>query len=141
MNARSSRSPHASPSVIILAATRPHAAWLRCVVRMTAWLILFLASAFEVVMALGLKASHGFTRLGGSLVGIGGAVVSMWLLAWALRSLPVGTGYAVWTGLGAVLTAITGMVALGESRDAMRIGAIALIVTGVVLLQLTTKVH
>ncbi|MCW5892284.1 MAG: multidrug efflux SMR transporter [bacterium] len=92
-------------------------------------------------MALGLKASHGFTKLSGSLVGIGGAAVSMWLLAWALRSLPVGTGYAVWTGLGAVLTALTGMVALGESRDALRLGAIGLIVTGVVLLQLTTKVH
>jgi quaternary ammonium compound-resistance protein SugE len=107
----------------------------------TAWIVLFFASVFEVVMALGLKASHGFTRLPGSLVGLGGAAASMWLLAWALRSLPVGTGYAVWTGLGAVLTAITGMVALGESRDILRLGAIALIVTGVVLLQLTTKVH
>lgn len=106
-----------------------------------AWVVLLLASVFEVVMALGLKASHGFTRLGGSLVAIGGAVVSMGLLAWALRSLPVGTGYAVWTGLGAVLTALTGMVMLGESRDALRLAAIALIVTGVVLLQLTTKVH
>lgn len=108
---------------------------------MTAWIVLFFASLFEVVMALGLKASHGFTRLGGSLVAIGGAIISMWLLAWALRSLPVGTGYAVWTGLGAVLTAITGMVALGESRDALRLGAIALIVVGVMLLQATSKVH
>ena len=103
---------------------------------MTAWLILGLASAFEVVMALGLKASHGFTRLGGSLVAVAGGVVSMWLLALALRSLPVGTGYAAWTGLGAVFTALVGMAALGESRDLARIGAILLIVAGVIILGL-----
>jgi quaternary ammonium compound-resistance protein SugE len=102
----------------------------------TAWLILVLASAFEVVMALGLKASHGFTRLGGSAVAVVGGVASMWLLAVALRSLPVGTGYAAWTGLGAVFTALVGMVALGESRDLARVGAILLIVAGVVILGL-----
>jgi quaternary ammonium compound-resistance protein SugE len=102
----------------------------------TAWLILGLASAFEVAMALGLKASHGFTRLGGSLVAVAGGVVSMWLLALALRSLPVGTGYAAWTGLGAVFTALVGMAALGESRDLARIGAILLIVAGVIILGL-----
>ena len=103
---------------------------------MTAWLILLLASVFEVVMALGLKASHGFTRLGGSLVAVAGGVASMWLLALALRSLPVGTGYAAWTGLGAVFTALVGMAALGESRDLGRMGAILLIVAGVVILGL-----
>jgi len=103
---------------------------------MTAWLILVAASAFEVVMALGLKASHGFTRLGGSVVAVVGGVASMWLLAIALRSLPVGTGYAAWTGLGAVLTALVGMVALGESRDPVRVGAVVLIVVGVVALGL-----
>jgi quaternary ammonium compound-resistance protein SugE len=103
---------------------------------MTAWLTLLVASAFEVVMALGLKASHGFTRLGGSLVAVAGGVASMWLLAIALRSLPVGTGYAAWTGLGAVFTALVGMVVLGESRDLARIGAILLIVAGVVILGL-----
>ena len=103
---------------------------------MTAWLILLLASGFEVVMALGLKASHGFTRLGGSLVAVAGGMVSLWLLAVALRSLPVGTGYAVWTGLGAVFTALVGMAALGESRDLGRMGAILLIVAGVVILGL-----
>jgi quaternary ammonium compound-resistance protein SugE len=102
----------------------------------TAWLILLVASAFEVVMALGLKASHGFTRLGGSLVAVAGGVASMWLLAIALRSLPVGTGYAAWTGLGAVFTALVGMVALGESRDLARIAAILLIVAGVIVLGL-----
>lgn len=103
---------------------------------MTAWLILVLASAFEVVMALGLKASHGFTRFGGSLVAVLGGVASMWLLAVALRQLPVGTGYAAWTGLGAVFTALVGMAALGESRDLARISAILLIVAGVVILGL-----
>lgn len=103
---------------------------------MTAWLILLLASACEVVMALGLKASHGFTRPGGSLVAVAGGVTSMWLLAVAMRSLPVGTGYAAWTGLGAVFTALVGMVALGESREVARIGAILLIVAGVVILGL-----
>ena len=99
-----------------------------------AWLILCLASGFEVVMALGLKASHGFTRPSGSVVAVVGGVISMWLLAIALRSLPVGTGYAAWTGLGAVFTALVGMAALGESRDLARIGAILLIIAGVVVL-------
>ena len=104
---------------------------------MNPWLVLVMASAFEVVMALGLKWSDGFTRLGGSAVAIGGGVVSMSLLAIALRNLPVGTGYAVWTGLGAVFTALVGMTALGESRDAVRVAGIAAVVTGVVLLQLS----
>lgn len=102
---------------------------------MNPWVILVAASVCEVVMALGLKWSDGFARLGGSLLAIGG-VVSMALLAIALRSLPVGTGYAVWTGLGAVFTALVGMLALGESRDAVRIAGIVAVVTGVVLLQL-----
>jgi quaternary ammonium compound-resistance protein SugE len=101
------------------------------------WIILVLASAFEVVMALGLKWSDGFTRVGGSAVAIAGSVVSMGLLAIALRSVPVGTGYAVWTGLGALFTALVGMTALGESRDVVRIAGIAAVVTGVVLLQLS----
>jgi quaternary ammonium compound-resistance protein SugE len=101
------------------------------------WIILVLASAFEVVMALGLKWSDGFTRLGGSAVAIAGSVVSMGLLAIALRSVPVGTGYAVWTGLGAVFTALVGMTALGESGDVVRVASIAAVVTGAVLLQLS----
>jgi quaternary ammonium compound-resistance protein SugE len=104
---------------------------------MMAWVLLVVASLFEVVMALGLKWSDGFTRLGGSAVAIVGSVFSMGLLALALRSLPVGTGYAVWTGLGAVFTALVGIVALGESRDVLRLAGIVAVVTGVVLLQLT----
>ena len=102
-----------------------------------AWLLLVVASMFEVVMALGLKWSEGFTRVGGSLLAIVGAVFSMALLALALRSLPVGTGYAVWTGLGAVFTALVGMLALGESRDVLRLAGIAAVVVGVVMLQLS----
>ena len=102
-----------------------------------AWAILIVASGFEVLMALGLKWSHGFTRLGGSLLAIAASIVSMTLLALALRTLPVGPGYAVWTGLGAVFTALVGIVALGESRDVLRLAGIAAVVVGVVLLQLT----
>jgi len=102
-----------------------------------AWLLLVVASTFEVVMALGLKWSEGFTRLGGSLLAIVGGVFSLALLAQALRSLPVGTGYAVWTGLGAVFTALVGMLALGESRDVLRLAGIAAVVVGVVMLQLS----
>jgi quaternary ammonium compound-resistance protein SugE len=102
-----------------------------------AWVLLSIASCFEVLMALGLKWSHGFTRLGGSLLAIAAGIVSMTLLALALRTLPVGTGYAVWTGLGAVFTALVGIVALGESRDALRLAGIVAVVLGVVLLQLT----
>ena len=102
-----------------------------------AWAILIVASGFEVLMAIGLKWSLGFTRLGGSLLAIAASIVSMTLLALALRTLPVGTGYAVWTGLGAVFTALVGIVALGESREAMRLAGIAAVVLGVVLLQLT----
>jgi quaternary ammonium compound-resistance protein SugE len=103
-----------------------------------AWIILVIASAFEVVMAQGLKASHGFTVLGGSLMAIAGAVASMYLLAVALRSLPAGTGYAVWTGLGAVGTAVFGMLMLGESRDPLRLLAIGTILAGVIGLKVVT---
>ena len=102
-----------------------------------AWVLLIVASCFEVLMALGLKWSHGFTRLGGSLLALAASIVSMTLLALALRPLPVGTGYAVWTGLGAVFTALVGIVALGESRDALRLAGSAAVGVGVGLLQLT----
>jgi len=102
-----------------------------------AWIILIIASMFEVVMALGLKRSAGFTDLAWSAVAVLGAAASMWLLALALRTIPMGTGYAVWTGLGGAFTAVVGMVALGESRDPMRLAGIATVVAGVVLLQLS----
>jgi quaternary ammonium compound-resistance protein SugE len=102
-----------------------------------AWIVLVVASMFEVVMALGLKRSAGFTHPGWSGVAVLGAAASMWLLALALRTIPMGTGYAVWTGLGGAFTALVGMVALGESRDPLRLAGLATVVAGVVLLQLS----
>jgi quaternary ammonium compound-resistance protein SugE len=102
-----------------------------------AWLVLVVASVFEVVMAFGIKRSAGFTNLGWSAVALLGAAASMWLLALALRSVPMGTGYAVWTGLGGAFTALVGIVALGESRDPVRLAGLAAVVLGVVLLQLS----
>jgi quaternary ammonium compound-resistance protein SugE len=102
-----------------------------------AWIVLVVASMFEVVMALGIKRSAGFTHLGWSALALLGAAASMWLLALSLRTIPMGTGYAVWTGLGGAFTALVGMVALGESRDPVRLAGLATVVTGVVLLQLS----
>lgn len=96
-----------------------------------AWTYLVIAGLFEVGWAVGLKYTEGFSRLWPSVATIGAMVASVGLLAAALKSIPVGTGYAVWTGIGAVGTAIIGMAFLGESRDAFRILCIALIVAGV----------
>ena len=102
-----------------------------------AWIVLIFASMCEVVMALGLKRSAGFTNPAWSGVALLGAAASMWLLALALRTIPMGTGYAVWTGLGGAFTALLGMIALGESRDPMRLAGLATVLAGVVLLQLS----
>ncbi len=96
-----------------------------------AWVALLVAGLFEIVWALGLKYSEGFTRWWPSVVVAVGAAASFWLLALAMRVLPAGTAYAVWTGIGAAGTAALGIVLLGESANAMRIGSIALIVAGV----------
>ncbi len=96
-----------------------------------AWLVLLVAGLFEVVWALGLKYSDGFSRLVPSVVVVVGAAVSFWLLAMAMRVLPVGTAYAVWTGIGAAGTALLGIVLLGDSANLPRLGFIALIVIGV----------
>jgi quaternary ammonium compound-resistance protein SugE len=103
-----------------------------------AWSILVLASAFEVAFALGLKMTHGFTRMWPSVLTVVAAVASFVLLSQALRALPVGTGYAAWTGIGAVGSAVLGIVLLGEPRDAVRIASLALIVAGVIGLRLST---
>jgi quaternary ammonium compound-resistance protein SugE len=104
-----------------------------------AWLLLFVAGLFEVAWAIGLKSSEGFTRLWPSVVTVACMVVSVVLLALAMRSLPVGTAYAVWTGIGAVGTAILGMVLFAEPRDAARLVCLGLIVVGIVGLKLVTK--
>lgn len=102
------------------------------------WIILFIAGLLEVVWAIGLKYTHGFTRLTPSVITVAAMIVSIVLLSWAMRSLPVGTAYAVWTGIGAVGAAITGILLLGESASLARIASLALIVAGIVGLKLST---
>lgn len=102
------------------------------------WILLMVAGVFEVVWAVGLKYSQGFTRLLPSAMTIGAMALSLYLLARALRTIPVGTGYAVWTGIGAVGTAVVGIWLLGEPRSAGRLLAIAAIVGGIVGLKLAT---
>jgi quaternary ammonium compound-resistance protein SugE len=101
-----------------------------------AWVLLVLAGLLEVGWAIGLKASQGFTRPVPSVLTVAGMIASFSLLAEALRTIPVGTGYAVWTGIGAVGTAILGIVLFGEARTAARLVSIALIVAGIVGLKL-----
>ncbi|MFJ3293435.1 quaternary ammonium compound efflux SMR transporter SugE [Enterobacter asburiae] len=102
------------------------------------WSILFIAGLLEVVWAIGLKYTHGFTRLTPSVITVTAMIVSIVLLSWAMRSLPVGTAYAVWTGIGAVGAAITGILLLGESASLARIASLALIVAGIIGLKLST---
>jgi len=97
-----------------------------------AWVYLVIAGLFEIVWAIGLKYTEGFTRLGPTALTVGGMVLSVVLLGVALRDLPVGTGYAVWTGIGTVGTAIVGIWLFNEPATALRLGAMALIVAGIV---------
>jgi quaternary ammonium compound-resistance protein SugE len=106
-----------------------------------AWALVIVAGLFETGFALSLKASHGFTRLVPSVLFVVCAVTSFALLATGLRSLPVGSAYAVWTGIGAVGTAVAGMLFLGESTEVLKFVSIVLIVAGVVGLQLTSSAH
>ena len=101
------------------------------------WIILIIAGLLEVVWAIGLKYTHGFTRLTPSVITVTAMIVSIVLLSWAMRSLPVGTAYAVWTGIGAVGAAITGILLLGESASLARIVSLALIVCGIIGLKLS----
>ena len=101
------------------------------------WIILFIAGLLEVVWAIGLKYTQGFTRLTPSVITVTAMIVSIVLLSWAMRSLPVGTAYAVWTGIGAVGAAITGILLLGESASLARIASLALIVCGIIGLKLS----
>ena len=102
-----------------------------------AWVMLVAAGLFEIVWAVSLKATRGFTRPGPTVLTVVGMAISIWLLAQALKSFPVGTAYAVWTGIGAAGTALVGMWLFGESRDLGRLLALACIVIGIVGLRLT----
>ena len=104
-----------------------------------AWVWLTLAGLLEIVCAVGLKYTEGFTRLLPSALTVLAMVGSVYLLALAVRAIPIGTAYAVWTGIGAVGVAIVGMVLLGEPKDALRVGSILLIVLGIAGLKLVTS--
>lgn len=104
-----------------------------------AWIALLFAGLLEIVWAVAMKQSHGFTRLVPSLVTLVGMIASFWLLAVAMRTLPLGTAYTIWTGIGAVGAFIIGIVFLGEQVSAMRIGAAVLIVSGLVLMKLSSS--
>jgi quaternary ammonium compound-resistance protein SugE len=104
-----------------------------------AWLTLFFAGLFEIGWAVGLKYTAGFTRLVPSLLTVAAMAASVGLLALAMRELPLGTAYAVWTGIGAVGTVVAGIVLFGESADALRLACIALILAGIVGLKLVTN--
>ena len=103
-----------------------------------AWIYLFLAGLTEIGWAIALKYSHGFSRLFPSITAIVVMVASFFLLAQSLKSIPIGTAYAVWTGIGAVGTAMVGIVFLGESASLMRLASIALIVLGIAGLKLAS---
>lgn len=96
------------------------------------WIILFIAGLFEVAWAIGLKYTDGFSKFWPSVFTVACMIISMGLLAYAVKQLPVGTAYAVWTGIGAVGTAILGIILFGESKELIRIFFIFLIVVGIV---------
>ena len=103
-----------------------------------AWTLLFIAGLLEVAWAIGLKYTAGFTKPVPSALTIAAMIASFWLLAQALKTLPVGTGYAVWTGIGAVGTAILGIVLFAESTAWPRMVSILLIVAGIAGLKFTS---
>jgi quaternary ammonium compound-resistance protein SugE len=103
-----------------------------------AWLLLVLAGLFEVGWAIGLKYTDGFTRLWPTVGTVLAMIISLGLLGLAMKSLPVGTSYAVWVGVGAVGTAILGIVLLGEPANAGRLLSLGLIVAGIVGLKLSS---
>lgn len=103
-----------------------------------AWTYLLLAGLFEIGFAMGLKYTEGFTRLWPSVGTIAAAAVSLWLLTQALRTIPVGTAYAIWTGIGAVGVATLGIALFGDSTSPARLACIGLIVAGAVGLKLAS---
>ena len=104
------------------------------------WIYLFIAGLFEIGWAVGLKYTEGFTKLWPSVVTIIGMILSFYFLSTAIKSIPIGTAYAIWTGIGAVGTAILGIILFGESKEITRIFFIMLIVIGIVGLKFFSKV-
>jgi quaternary ammonium compound-resistance protein SugE len=101
-----------------------------------AWIYLFIAGLFEIGWAIGLKYTHGFTRLMPTMLTLASMTVSLGMLGLALKTLPIGTAYAIWTGIGTVGTAALGILLFGEAATAMRLACIGLIVSGIVGLKL-----
>jgi len=104
-----------------------------------AWIYLIFAGLFECGWAIGLKYTEGFTRLTPSILTVAAMVISFWLLSTAMKTIPVGTAYAVWTGIGAVGVAVMGMILFGESRDVLRIISLIMIVGGIIGLKLVSE--
>ncbi|PYG90260.1 quaternary ammonium compound-resistance protein SugE [Ruminiclostridium sufflavum DSM 19573] len=104
-----------------------------------AWLYLLIAGIFEVVWAMGLKYSTGFTKLYPSLITLGGMVISFYFLSLAVKSLPIGTAYAVWTGIGALGTVLFGILLFNEPVNILRIVFLVFILAGILGLKLTSS--
>lgn len=104
-----------------------------------AWFILFIAGLFETAWAVGMKYSQGFTKFWPSVFTIVSILISMGLLAYSLKELPVGSAYAVWTGIGAVGTAVLGIILFGESKELVRVFFIFLIIIGITGLRIFAK--
>jgi quaternary ammonium compound-resistance protein SugE len=103
-----------------------------------AWVYLTIAGLLEIVWAIGLKYTEGFSRLGPTAITVAAMVTSVVLLGIALRDLPVGTGYAIWTGIGTIGTAVLGIMLFQEPATALRLASIGLIVAGIVGLKLVS---
>ncbi|KMM81420.1 quaternary ammonium compound efflux SMR transporter SugE [Pseudomonas deceptionensis] len=101
------------------------------------WIILFFAGLFEVGWAVGLKYTDGFTRPMPTILTVGAMIISLGLLGLAMKSLPLGTAYAIWTGVGAVGTVIAGIILFGESMALFRLASVALIIAGLVGLKIS----
>lgn len=103
-----------------------------------AWILLFIAGLLEIVWAFSMKQSEGFTKLGATSITLVAMILSFGLLSWSMRTLPLGTAYTIWTGIGAVGAFLVGIVFLNEPMSAMRILAAALIIGGLVLMKLSS---
>jgi len=105
----------------------------------SAWTLLFIAGLFEAGWVIGMKYSEGFTKIVPSAITLVCMVVSMVLLSYAVKTLPIGTGYAVWTGIGVVASVVLGIILFNEPREFLRLFFITLIMIGIVGLKLITK--
>jgi quaternary ammonium compound-resistance protein SugE len=104
------------------------------------WIFLFIAGLFEIGWAIGLKYTNGFTKLLPSVITIITMILSFYFLSTAVKTIPIGTAYAIWTGIGAVGTAILGIILFGESKELIRLFFILLIIIGIVGLKIFSKV-